>query len=440
VNALLAGWRRGFSVSFAAGVEREAAARAGAALFSVAGVLGLLALVFPGGAGSSVAAGVATSVCACALGVALWFAGVRLSAAAYQLLGFAAVALASVSAYFGGSDGWLNGFFFFWVALFIAYFFTVAAVALQAGAIALSYALALASNGAIRHGTLVWFLTAATVAVTATVVGVLRRRLEQALAVERRQVERLRALDRLKDDFIATVSHELRTPVSAIYGAAETLLARDLPSQRRDQLIQITRQQAVRLAGLVENLLTSASLGRGLLPVELQPTDPLAPLLEAVDALRARTTPGRPINVQAPAHPPRVIADPARLQQALAALLDNAHKYSPPELPIDVRISRDHDHLRISVVDYGPGIPEPERERVFDKFHRLDPNMHNGISGSGLGLHVARGLTTAMAGATWIEPTHPDGTGTTIHLQLPLANPNHQHPRSTELAEATNSR
>ena len=160
-------------------------------------------------------------------------------------------------------------------------------------------------------------------------------------------------------------------------------------------------------------------------------------MLEAVEALRARGT-GRRVNILAPSHSPIVIADPARLQQALAALLDNAAKYSPPELPIDVHLSHDHGHLRISIADHGPGIPEAERERVFDKFHRLDPNMTNGISGSGLGLHIARGLTAAMAGKTWIEPTHHDGTGTTIHLQLQLANPK-QHSPSSELAEAGNS-
>jgi len=423
VTGLPAGWLRQLRVSFAASVERETAARAGALLFFLAGVLGLLALAFPGGAGSSAAAGVATSVCACALAVLLWFVGARLSAAAYQLLGFAAVALASVSSYFGGSDGWLNGFFFFWIALFIAYFFTFAAVVFQTVAIAAAYALALAWNDAIPHGALVWFLTVTTVAVTASVVALLRRRLERALEAEHRQVEHLLALDRLKDDFIATVSHELRTPVSAVYGAAETLLARDLPERQRGELLRVAHHQALRLAELVDSLLTSASLDRGLLRVELRPIDPLLPVLEAVEALRARAS-SRTVNLEAAARLPAVSADRSRLQQALAAVLDNAGKYSPPQLPIDVRVSHDRGQVRISVADHGPGIPEPARERVFDKFHRLDPGMTSGIGGSGLGLHIARGLIAAMGGDTWIEPTHPDGSGATILFQLQPANPN----------------
>ncbi len=74
--------------------------------------------------------------------------------------------------------------------------------------------------------------------------------------------------------------------------------------------------------------------------------------------------------------------DPARLQQALTALLDNALKYSPPTAPIEVRLERRPARVRINVFDVGPGIPESERERVFDKFHRLDPTMRNGIGGS----------------------------------------------------------
>jgi len=445
VIALLADWLRQLGVSFAASVHRETTARAGALLFITAGVLGLLALAFPGGTGSSAAAGAATSLCAGALGVALWFVGERLSAAAYQLLGVAAAALASVSAYFGGPDGWLNGFFFFWIALFIAYFFTFPAVVLQTVVIAAAYAPALALNDAIPHGTLIWFLTVTTVAVTAAVVAVLRRRLERAQEAEHRQVEHLLKLDRLKDDFIATVSHELRTPVSAVYGAAETLLARNLPERRRSELLRVAHQQARRLAELVDSLLTSASLDRGLLSVELRSIDPVLPVLDAVEALRARAS-SRTVNVDAPVHLPAVIADPSRLQQALAAVLDNAAKYSPARAPIDVRLTHERTHLCVSVADHGPGIPETERERVFDKFHRLDPEMTSGVGGSGLGLHIARGLMAAMAGDVSIESTNSDGSGATVILKLPLTELSAQPvartgianrlPQSTASAEA----
>jgi signal transduction histidine kinase len=419
VIALRAGRFRTLRLAFAASVHQETTARAGSLLFVTAGVLGLLALAFPGGTGSSAAAGAATSVCACALGAALWLWGTRLSAPAYQPFGIAATALASVSTYFGGAEGWLNGFFFLWIALFIAYFFTLAAVVLQTVLIAAAYASALALNDAIQHGALIWFLTVTTVAVTAAIVAVLRSRLERALEAEHRQVEHLLELDRLKDDFIATVSHELRTPVSAVYGAAETLIARDLPERRRTELLRIAHLQALRLVELVDSLLTSASLDRGLLSVDLRPIDPVVPVLDAVEALRARAS-SRTVNFDAPAQLHAVMADPSRLHQALAAVLDNAAKYSPAQAPIDVRLTREGGHIRISISDHGPGIPETERERVFDKFHRLDPDMTNGIGGSGLGLHIARALIAAMAGDAWIEATHSDGSGTKVILQLPF--------------------
>jgi signal transduction histidine kinase len=421
-------------VSFAASVQPETPARASALLFITAGVLGLLALAFPGGTGSSAAAGAATSFSACALGAALWFLGVRLSAAAYQPLGIAATALASVSVYFGGPDGWLNGFFFLWIALFIAYFFTLPVVVLQTAAIAAAYAPALALNDRIRHGGLIWFLTVTTVAVTAAVVAVLRGRLELALEAEHRQVEHLLELDRLKDDFIATVSHELRTPVTSVYGAAETLLARDLPEERRSELLRVAHHQALRLADLVESLLTSASLDRGLMRVELRTIDPAVPVVDAVEALRVRA-PNRTVTFDAPIELPDVIADSSRLHQALAAVLDNAAKYSPPRTPIHVQLTGERGHVRISIVDHGPGIPEAERERVFDKFHRLDPELTSGIGGSGLGLHIARGLLAAMAGEVWIEPTHPDGSGTTVILRLPIT---HLGARPVTTAESAN--
>ena len=424
---------RRFRIGFAASAGREAAARWGALLFAIAGILGLVALAFPGGGGTSSVAAAATSLIACAVGGWLWFVGARLSAGVYQLLALLAVALVCVSAYYGGADGWLDGFYFFWIALFVAYFFSLPAVALQTVAMAIAYAPTLALNQAIRHRPLIWFLTVATVAVTAAVVSLLRRRLEQALEVEHRQVERLLELDRLKDDFIATVSHELRTPVSAVYGAAETLLARDLPVSRRAELLRVMHQQALRLAELVEHLLISASLDRGALPITVDAIDATLPALAAVEAARVRE-PARTIAIDVDRDIPRVAADRARLQQVLAALLDNALKYSPPAAPIAVRLERVSDRAQISVVDAGPGIPEPERERVFDKFHRLDPTMRNGISGSGLGLHIVRKLVIAMGGNVWIESATPTASGTRVVLEFRLTEPTKQDNLVDEIA------
>ncbi|TML00580.1 MAG: two-component sensor histidine kinase, partial [Actinobacteria bacterium] len=227
--------------------------------------------------------------------------------------------------------------------------------------------------------------------------------------------------------------HELRTPVSAVYGAAETLLARDLPVSRRTELLRVTHQQALRLAQLVEHLLISASLDRGALPVTVDAIDATLPALAAVEAARVRE-PTRTIALDVDRDIPRVAADRARLQQALAALLDNALKYSPPTAPITVRLERVSSRAQISVVDAGPGVPEPERERVFDKFHRLDPTMRNGISGSRLGLHIVRKLVIAMGTNIWIESATPAASGTRVVLELRLAEPTRQDDLVDEIA------
>jgi signal transduction histidine kinase len=403
-------------IAFSESVDRGVAARAAAFLFLIAGVLGLAALAFPGGEGTSAAAGAATSLVALALGIPLWFFGSRLPAWAYQHLGIAAAALASISAYYGGAEGWLNGFFLFWIALFIAYFFTFAAVVLQTIVIAATYALALALNDAIAHRGLIWFLTVTTVAVTAAVVAALRVRLEHALEAEHRQVEHLLELDRMKNDFIATVSHELRTPVAAVYGAAATLLMRELPQRKQTELLRVAHQESLRLTELVESLLTSVSLDHRQLSFNLERVDAGIAALEAVEAARARE-PGRTIEFGAAAGALHVVADPLRLHQALAAVLDNALKYSSADDPISVYVGGDEHHIRISVTDRGRGIPAPEREHVFDKFYRLDPQMKTGVGGSGLGLHIVRGLINGMDGSVWIQ-AGDDGRGTAVVLQL----------------------
>jgi signal transduction histidine kinase len=153
-----------------------------------------------------------------------------------------------------------------------------------------------------------------------------------------------------------------------------------------------------------------------LLDVELESIDVVLPVLETIEAARARE-PSRTIALDAPRQLPPVTADPDRLQQALAALLDNALKYAPPTEPIRIPLEATSHELRIAVADRGPGIPEAERARVFDKFHRLDPTMRNGVGGSGLGLHIARRLIQAMQGEITIE-TPQDGIGTTVVVQL----------------------
>ena len=129
-----------------------------------------------------------------------------------------------------------------------------------------------------------------------------------------------------------------------------------------------------------------------------------------------------------------VEADPMRLTQILSNLLSNAHKYSPADRPVLLRLHRDGDRVLASVVDRGRGIPREELDRVFDKFHRVEDPMTMTTGGTGLGLFIARELARAMKGD--IEVTSVLHQGSTFSLHLPVAAGEAGRPQVRERATA----
>jgi two-component system sensor histidine kinase VicK len=112
-------------------------------------------------------------------------------------------------------------------------------------------------------------------------------------------------------------------------------------------------------------------------------------------------------------------ADPDKVRQVLANLVENAVKYSPDGGRVDVRLEQAGDRVRFLVLDEGLGIPPSEHERVFEKFYRLDPNLTRGVGGTGLGLYICRELVRRMDGQIWVESR--DGRGSTFVVELPAA-------------------
>ena len=112
-------------------------------------------------------------------------------------------------------------------------------------------------------------------------------------------------------------------------------------------------------------------------------------------------------------------ADPDKVRQVLANLVDNAVKYSPGGGRVEVALERHDGAVRFAVSDEGLGIPAAERERVFEKFYRLDPDLTRGVGGTGLGLFICRELARRMDGWIWIEGREPRGS--TVVLELPSA-------------------
>jgi signal transduction histidine kinase len=244
-----------------------------------------------------------------------------------------------------------------------------------------------------------------------------------AIALYQRSVQssldRLREVDRLKDEFVAVASHELRTPLAAVYGAAITLRQQDLDPKARDSMLDVIFHESDRLARIVNDVLWASQLESGSLrtAIETCRADELA--ADVVADARARLPDGCSLELTASPSLPAVAADPEKLRRVLVNLVDNAVKYSPDGGRIEVELAPADGHVRFAVHDEGLGIPEAEQERIFDKFHRLDPYLQRGVSGTGLGLHICRELVHQMDGRIWVASK--PGEGSTFAFELPVA-------------------
>jgi signal transduction histidine kinase len=237
-------------------------------------------------------------------------------------------------------------------------------------------------------------------------VAVMNSRLFEA---ERAHVSELLELDRLKSDFVALVSHELRTPITSIIAAAATQRSMGI-EPHQEEMAQIIERQASRLHTMVEDLLSQARLeNHGTLP-PAQPVD-----VAAVARLSARdfAVSGRIVEVDGPERLV-TLGDPEAMRRVIDNLVENAHKYGAP--PIRLMVEEVDHRVQISVLDAGPGIPEADRERVFERFHRLGGSRSD--PGLGLGLSIVRGLVRASGGEIRLEEA--PGGGTAVRVSMPL--------------------
>jgi signal transduction histidine kinase len=231
-------------------------------------------------------------------------------------------------------------------------------------------------------------------------------------------LNRLREFDRLKDEFIAIVSHELRTPLTSVYGAAMTLEKHDLDEERNHALLEIISTEAARLSRLLDDILWVSRIDSGRARPHIIPVEPLPLTADVVDATRTHLPHDLSLELLHDSPLPHVAADPDKLRQVLVNLIENAVKYSRAGR-IEVRLASHYGNVRFSVRDEGPGIPLGQQERIFEKFSRLDPNMAQGVGGTGLGLYICRELVDAMNGDIWVESAH--GEGATFSFELPVA-------------------
>lgn len=228
-------------------------------------------------------------------------------------------------------------------------------------------------------------------------------------ATEQERVAELIELDRMKRDFVATVSHELRTPLTSIVAAAKT--AKRTTGEDHGEFWQIVEQQADRLTDTVEEILDAAKLEeRTHDPHVFRIPSDLASLARI--AVAGPDMAGRGVEVNAP-DTEIACVDPDAMRRVLDELLDNAFRYGAP--PVRIALRGELDRTVLTVQDHGPGVPVEARERIFERFSRLERDRNE--PGIGLGLAIARALVRSSGGEIHVEAA-PEG-GAAFVVELP---------------------
>ena len=257
-----------------------------------------------------------------------------------------------------------------------------------------------------------------------------------AVALERAELasatvenEALRRSDKLRAALLNSISHDLRTPLSTVLGAATTLIDYGetlKPEVRADLLISI-REEAERLNRYVGDLLDMTRLEGGALVTRSDWTDVRDILAAGIGRVERRLG-QRALTRDFPEQLSLVRIDPGLLEQAIVNILENAIAYSPEISRIEVAAYEDRGNVVISIEDEGPGIPQAELERIFEKFRQLDEPSDRGPrnKGAGLGLSIAKGFIEAMGGRIAAASPLVGGRGTRILISLPKAVATHR--------------
>lgn len=220
----------------------------------------------------------------------------------------------------------------------------------------------------------------------------------------------------IKNDFVAMVSHELRTPLTSIAGFADTLQAawQELPESEVDEFLSIINRQALYLGDLVEDVLVIPRLEANRLRLDPELFD-LGDLVEDV-ANMVFPNGGKKSSLVSLPDGVRVYADRRRVQQIMRNLMENARKYGGDQIMVEGFVMG--DQYLVVVSDNGPGVPDEETLKVFEKFEQVSKGDARESTGIGLGLPIARRLARAMGGDVWYERRFP--TGARFCYSLPL--------------------
>ncbi len=223
---------------------------------------------------------------------------------------------------------------------------------------------------------------------------------------------------------LSSLSHDLKTPLATILGGVSTLreLGQAMSAESRSDLLLAVEEEAERLSRFVTDLLHLTRLKSGL--------DPELDWIDAVDAVHGaaerarRLHVGRAVVAEAPQERPLILSSAVLLEQAIFNLVDNALKFSPSGSDVRLLVVPEGEHLRISVIDQGPGISPADLPRVFEPLFR---GRDSRAAGTGLGLSIVQGIVRALSGSVTVESPVSGGRGTAMHVRLPLsAAPTHE--------------
>jgi two-component system, OmpR family, sensor histidine kinase KdpD len=230
------------------------------------------------------------------------------------------------------------------------------------------------------------------------------------------QVEAARRSEHLRTTLIDAMAHEFKTPLTSIRAATTSLLSSpDQPIESRTELLEVADEEAQHLQVLIDDAVDMARLESDHIQIRRELTDPKQLIEEVVAALHTQID-SRPVEIRSESSLPQLALDRRLLKLALKQVLDNALKYSPPRSPIAVHVFASDNAIHFEITDQGPGIPEQERGRLFERFYR-SPSVKNQVPGFGLGLAIANNIVQAHQGELTVSSRPGE---TTFRMTVPL--------------------
>jgi K+-sensing histidine kinase KdpD len=231
-----------------------------------------------------------------------------------------------------------------------------------------------------------------------------------------RSVRRQFRLQQQQQNFVMAVTHELKTPIAVARLNLETLQKYNLEEDKRKKLVQMTLQETLRLDTLINNILISSQLEGHIYKIAKEELDLSELVKDVAKNFQARyadrelqTNVAEGIDIQ---------GDQMLLKLLLSNLLENANKYSPKSKPIHLNLAKKSHVACLQVIDEGPGIPDDEKEAVFEKFYRIGNEQTRKTQGTGLGLYICRQIAKDHHGTITIKDNQPTGSKFIVQLSF----------------------